>query len=254
MAQHSNSMGAQQGSELLLKRVVLKLSGEALMGEQPGDNINKEMLTHFAMEIKDALSLGVQVALVLGAGNIVRGTAFAGEHKPARIQGDYMGMLATIINSMALQSKLHILGVKTKLQTALSMDQVAQIYIREKAISGLESGRAVIFAGGTGNPYFTTDTAAALRASEVNADALLKGTNVPGVYTNDPKVNKDSVMLEHTNFLNVITKDLRVMDATAVTMCRDQDIPIYVFDIHTPGNLRKLLEGSKIGTRIDAHG
>lgn len=238
-----------------MKRVVLKLSGEALMGEKPGDNINADMLSHFAGEISQALNLGVQVAIVLGAGNIVRGTAFAKQnYNFGRIQGDYMGMLATIINSMALQSKLQHLGVTTRLQTAISMDQVAQIYIREKAISGLEDGRVVIFAGGTGNPYFTTDTAAALRAAEINADALLKGTNIDGVYTSDPNKDSESKLISHTNFNRVINERLEVMDATAFTMCRDQNIPINVFDIHTPGNLAKVLQGEKVGTRIDADG
>ena len=233
-----------------MKRVLLKLSGEALTGKEAGDNINAEMLEHFAKEIKSAIDLGVQVAIVLGAGNIVRGTAFANKHSLSRIQGDYMGMLATIINSMALQSKLQQVGITTRLQTAISMDQVAQIYIREKAISGLEDGRVVIFAGGTGNPYFTTDSAASLRCAEIGADALLKGTNIEGVYSGDP-AKKDSVLLKHTNFDRVIRDRLQVMDATAFTMCRDQNIPIYIFDIHTPGNLAKLLKGEQIGTRID---
>ena len=235
-----------------MKRILLKLSGEALMGEAPGDNINREMLEHFALEIKDALDMGVQVGLVLGAGNIVRGTAFAAKQQLNRIQGDYMGMLATIINSMALQSKLQDLGMSTRLQTSFSMDQVAQIYIREKAISGLEQGKVLIFAGGTGNPYFTTDTAAALRAAEIGADALLKGTNVAGLYTADPRKNKDSELVQHTTYLDVIANGLKVMDATAITMCQDTKTPIHVFDIHEPGNLRKLLEGKQLGTRIDS--
>ena len=238
-----------------MKRVLLKLSGEALMGEAPDDNINNDMLEHFASEIKDALSMDVQVAVVLGAGNIVRGSAFADSNKGGRIQGDYMGMLATIINSMALQGKLHEHGVDTRLQTALSMDQVAQIYIREKAISGLEDGKVLIFAGGTGNPYFTTDTAAALRAAEIEADALFKGTNVPGVYDKDPRKNNDSILIEHISFMDAITQRLEFMDTTALTMCRDQNIPIHVFDIHTKGNLKKVLdEGETVGTRIDSIG
>lgn len=222
------------------------------MGDAPGDNINREMLEHFALEIKDALALGVQVGLVLGAGNIVRGSAFASKQQLNRIQGDYMGMLATIINSMALQSKLQDLGMATRLQTSFSMDQVAQIYIREKAVSGLEQGKVLIFAGGTGNPYFTTDTAAALRAAEIGADALLKGTNVDGLYTADPRANKDSKLIRHTSYLEVISGGLKVMDATAITMCQDTNTPIHIFDIHKRGNLQKLLKGEQIGTRIDA--
>lgn len=238
-----------------LRRVLLKLSGEALMGEAVGDNISNDMLEHFTLEIKGALSAGVQVAVVVGAGNIVRGSAFADSHKLGRIQGDYMGMLATIINSMALQGRLQDHGVDTRLQTALSMDQVAQIYIREKAISGLEDGKALIFAGGTGNPYFTTDTAAALRAAEIQADALLKGTNVPGVYDRDPRSSEDSKLIERLSFMEAITQRLEFMDTTAITMCRDQDIPIHVFDIHSRGNLMKVIEGDKgVGTRIDASG
>ena len=224
------------------------------MGEAPGDNINDAMLDHFVSETKDALSMGVQVAIVLGAGNIVRGSAFADTHKAGRIQGDYMGMLATIINSMALQGRLQDHGVNTRLQTALSMDQVAQIYIREKAVSGLEDGKVLIFAGGTGNPYFTTDTAAALRAAEIQADALLKGTNVPGVYDKDPRKNTDGKLIDRMTFMDAITQRLEFMDTTALTMCRDQDIPIHVFDIHSKGNMRSVLEGDKVGTRIDSTG
>lgn len=237
-----------------MKRILLKLSGEALMGTKPGDNINAGMLTHFANEINSAIEMGVQVAVVLGAGNIVRGSAFAEDHNFGRIQGDHMGMLATIINSMALQSKLQQTGTNTRLQTAISMDQLAQIYIREKAISGLKDGRVVIFAGGTGNPYFTTDTAAALRCAEIGADALLKGTNTEGLFTGDPKKDPTSELLTHTSFTRVINDRLEVMDATAFTMCRDQNIPVHIFNIHKPGNLAKLLKGEQIGTRIDADG
>lgn len=237
-----------------MKRVLLKLSGEALMGTKPGDNINSERLLHFATEIKHAIELGVEVAIVLGAGNIVRGSAFAEANAFGRIQGDHMGMLATIINSMALQSKLEHIGMSTRLQTAIAMDQMAQIYIREKAISALSNKRVVIFAGGTGNPYFTTDTAAALRCAEINADALIKGTNIDGLYTSDPQKNPDSELIRYTNFSRVINDQLAVMDATAFTMCRDQKIPVHVFNIHTPGNLGRLLQGEEIGTRIDIDG
>lgn len=235
-----------------MRRVLLKLSGEALMGkEKPGDNINSVMLAHFANEIAEARSMGIQLAVVLGAGNIVRGSAFAEENNFGRIQGDYMGMLATVINSMALQSKLQDIGITTRLQTAVSMDQLAQIYIREKAVSGLEDGRVVIFAGGTGNPFFTTDTAAALRAAEIKADALLKGTNIDGIYTGDPEKDKNCELIERTTFNRVINDRLAVMDATAFTMCRDQGIPINIFNIHKAGNLAKVLRNERIGTRID---
>lgn len=233
-----------------MKRVLLKLSGEALMCKDTNLSIKQEMLEHFATEVKDAHSMGVQIALVVGAGNIIRGKTFAGSNQETRIQGDYMGMLATIINSMALRSKMQDLGLDVRLQSALSMDQVAQLYIRDKALSGLEEGKILIFAGGTGNPYFTTDTAAALRASEINADALLKGTNVDGVYDKDPNLHKDSKLIEQASFLDVISQELQVMDATAIAMCKEQNIPIRVFDIHKRGNLRKVLEGEQLGTTI----
>ena len=221
------------------------------MGDDLSESINPKMLEHFATEIKGIHELGIQIAIVVGAGNIIRGKSFGAKNKESRIQGDYMGMLATIINSMALKSKLQDVGIEVRLQSALSMDQVAQLYIRDKAISGLEEGKILIFAGGTGNPYFTTDTAAALRASEINADALLKGTNVDGVYTSDPKINADSKLIKETTFMNVITEDLKVMDATAITMCRDQNIAIHVFDIHQKGNLKKVVQGEEVGTKIN---
>lgn len=237
-----------------MKRVLLKLSGEALMCKDTGLSIKQEMLDHFAAEVKDAHSMGVQIALVVGAGNIIRGKTFAGANEETRIEGDYMGMLATIINSMALRSKMQSHGLDVRLQSALSMDQVAQLYIRDKALSGLEEGKILIFAGGTGNPFFTTDTAAALRASEINADALLKGTNVDGVYDKDPNQHVDSTLIKHASFLDVISQELQVMDATAITMCKDQNIPIRVFNIHEPGNLRKVLAGERLGTTISAAG
>ncbi|MBF2734599.1 MAG: UMP kinase [Betaproteobacteria bacterium AqS2] len=237
-----------------MKRVLLKLSGEALMCKDTNLSIKQEMLDHFATEVKDAHSMGVQIALVVGAGNIIRGKTFAGANEETRIEGDYMGMLATIINSMALRSKMQSHGLDVRLQSALSMDQVAQLYIRDKALSGLEEGKILIFAGGTGNPFFTTDTAAALRASEINADALLKGTNVDGVYDKDPNEHADSKLIKEASFLDVINKELQVMDATAITMCKDQNIPIRVFNIHEPGNLRKVLAGEQLGTTISAAG
>ena len=234
------------------QRIVLKLSGEALMDER-GDNIGASMLVYFASEIKSILDKGIQVSIVLGAGNIVRGAVLAEQFKPSRAEADYMGMLGTVINSMALRISLREIGVNSRLYSAVAMDQVSQIYIREKVISSMREGRVVILAGGTGNPYFTTDTAAALRAAELNADVLLKGTNVTGVFTGDPNKTKGSKMLDHLTFSEVINLRLRIMDATAFTMCRDQNIPIHVFDIHKPGNLHRVLCGEKIGTRIDAN-
>ncbi len=233
-----------------LKRIILKLSGEALIDKQ-GDNIGASMLIHFAKEIKSVLDIGIQVAIVLGAGNIVRGSVFADQFKPSRTEADYMGMLATVINSMALRISLREISVSSRLYSAVAMDQVSQIYIRDKVISSMNEGRVVILAGGTGNPYFTTDTAAALRAAELQADILLKGTNVSGVFTSDPNKNEDSKMLSHITFSEAIERRLNVMDATAFTMCRDQNIPVHVFDIHMPGNLHRILSGEKIGTRID---
>lgn len=237
-----------------MRRVVLKISGEALQNSSAGDNISSRMLDHMAREISAALALGLQIAVVVGGGNIVRGKFFSEKSGYPRIEGDYMGMLATVINSMALQCALNNKGIDCRLHSALAMDQVAQQYIKEKAMAALKKGRVVLFAGGTGNPFFSTDTAAALRASEIDADLLLKGTKVEGVYTTDPMRNSDSEMVAHTSFDRVIRDRLDVMDATAITMCRDQNIPIHVFNFFTPGNLARVLRCADVGTRIDATG
>ena len=233
------------------RRIVLKLSGEALLGDEPGDNFSVASLQHLVAEVRSAQELGVEMAMIFGGGNIVRGSAYSKSSGTSRVQGDYMGMLATVINAMAMQGALQAAGIETRLHTAVEMDQLAQLYIRQKAISALNKGRIVLFAGGSGNPFFTTDTAAALRASEIGADLLLKGTKVAGVYTKDPIKNPDSDLIEHASFDQVIRDKFEVMDATAITMCRAQNIPIHVFDIFKAGNLRKLLAGEKIGTRID---
>ncbi len=233
---------------------MLKLSGETLLGDEQGDNFSIVQLRHLVEEIRSAQELGVQLALVIGGGNIVRGSAFAERSGISRVQGDYMGMLATVINSMALQGALLAAGIDCRLQTAVSMEQVAQLYIRQKAVASLAQGKVVLFAGGSGNPFFTTDTAAALRAAEIKADILLKGTKVAGVYTGDPNKDPNCKMLHNASFDQVIREKLEVMDATALTMCRSQNIPIHVFDIFVAGNLRRLLAGERIGTRIDESG
>ena len=233
------------------RRIVLKLSGEALLGEEPGENFSVASLQHLVEEIDSAIKMDVEMALIFGGGNILRGSTYSKTSGTSRVQGDYMGMLATVINAMAMQGALQAAGIETRLHTAVAMEQLAQPYIRQKAISSLNKGMVVLFAGGSGNPFFTTDTAAALRASEIGADLLLKGTKVAGVYTKDPAKNPDSELIEHASFDRVIRENLEVMDATAITMCRAQNIPIHVFDIFRAGNLRKLLAGERIGTRID---
>ena len=205
-------------------------------------------------EIESAVKLNVEIAVVLGGGNIVRGCAFSTHSGFSRIQGDNMGMLATIINAMALQGALQSKGIPCRLHSALAMDQIAQQYIREKAVAALCRGQVVLFAGGTGNPFFTTDTAAALRASEIHADMLLKGTKVAGVYTADPLRYKDSKIVERTSFDRVINDRLEIMDASAITMCRAQNIPVHVFNIFESGNLARVLNDEQVGTRIDLNG
>lgn len=232
------------------RRVVLKLSGEALMGDQ-GFGIAPGMIKFVADEIGAMVSLGVQVAVVVGGGNIFRGIA-ASSFDMDRASADHMGMLATVINSMALQSALEELDVYTRLQTAIKMEQIAEPYIRRKAVRHLEKGRVVIFGAGTGNPYFTTDTAASLRAIEIEADVILKGTRVDGIYSADPEKNQDAVKYDKISFSEVYEKGLNVMDLTAFTLCNENKLPIVVFDMNTPGNLKEVVMGSEqVGTLVE---
>jgi len=230
------------------KRVLLKLSGETLMGDQ-SFGIHPQQLSHYANEIKSIADSGIEVAIVIGGGNIFRGLQ-AEATGIEKVQGDYMGMLATVINGMALQSALEHHGLYTRLISAIEMKSIAEPYIRRRAIRHLEKGRVVIFSAGTGNPYFTTDSAAALRANEINADVILKGTRVDGIYTADPEKNKDAVKIDRISFAKVIKDGLAVMDMTAFTLCQENNLPIIVFDVNTPGNLKRLIDGENIGTLV----
>lgn len=230
------------------KRILLKLSGEALMGNQQ-HGIDPLRLTEYTNEIKQVVDKGVQVAIVVGGGNIFRGIHGANKGFD-RVQGDYMGMLATIINSMALQGELEKQGMKAKLLSGLAIDPIAESMSRSKAIEYLESGKVVIIAGGTGNPFFTTDTAAVLRAVEIKADVVLKGTRVDGVYTADPEKDLNANKYDTISFSEVYEMNLNVMDLTAITMCKENNLPIVVFNMNIKGNLLRLLEGEKIGTLV----
>lgn len=231
-----------------MKRVVVKLSGEALAGSlQSG--ISPEVVDYYAGEVKQVVELGTEVALVVGSGNIWRGRQ--GYTKGMdRATADYMGMLATVINALALQDGLENHGLESRVQTAIEMRQVAEPYIRRRAIRHLEKGRVVIFAAGTGNPYFTTDTTAALRAAEIEADAILMQKEVGGVFDSDPKLNPNARKFDQISYLDVIRLGLQVMDSTAVTLCKDNDIPLAVFDMSTPGNLARVVKGERIGTLV----
>ena len=237
-------------SEAAFQRVMLKLSGEAFAG-QDGDPIDGKVAEFVAHEIVDARSLGVDIAVVVGGGNIWRGLTGAGAGMD-RAQADYMGMLATVMNALALQDTLERLGQPTRVQSAIHMSQVAEPYIRRRAIRHLEKGRVVIFAGGTGNPFFTTDTAAALRAVEVEADAMLRGTHsgVDGLYTDDPRTNPEATLIRELTYLDVLNRGLRAMDSTAITLCMDNALPIIMFDLLGKGNVRSILEGNPIGTVV----
>jgi uridylate kinase len=232
------------------KRIMLKLSGESLMGTQKY-GIEATMLFHYAKQIKELVAMGVEVAVVIGGGNIFRGLQ-AAQSGIDRVQGDYMGMLATVINGMALQSALETEGVFTRLISAIKMDQIAEPYIRRRAVRHLEKGRVVLFSGGTGNPYFTTDSAAALRANEVSADVILKGTRVDGIYNADPEKDPNATKFEHLTFSQAISLGLGVMDMTAFTICQENNVPIIVFDVNDPDNLRRIVLGEKVGTLVDA--
>lgn len=231
------------------KRVLLKLSGEALMGKKQF-GIDNDRLGQYASEIKEIVESGIELAIVIGGGNIFRGVQ-AELGGMDRVQGDYMGMLATMINSLSLQSALESRGVKTRLQSAIKMEAIAEPFIRRKAIRHLEKGRVVIFGAGTGNPYFTTDTAASLRAVEVEADVILKGTRVDGVYTADPEKDPTAVKYDRITFDQVYEKGLKVMDMTAITLCNENKLPIIVFDMNREGNLNRVVSGESIGTLVD---
>jgi len=229
-------------------RVLLKLSGESLAGQQ-GYGIDPDTITAIAAEIREVVDQGVQLALVIGGGNIFRGLA-ASSRGMDRASADYMGMLATMINSLAMQDALEKAGVATRVQSAIAMQEVAEPYIRRRAMRHLEKGRVVIFGAGTGNPYFTTDTAASLRAMEINAQVILKGTKVDGVYSADPKKERDAVKFSSLTYIDVLNKGLQVMDATATSLCMDNKLPIIIFDLTTPGNIKKVISGEEIGTIV----
>jgi len=232
------------------KRVVLKISGEGFCRER-GNGIDNDQLISIAEQFRTINELGVEFAVVVGGGNFIRGHDVA-RKGISRATGDYMGMLATVINALALMDALESLGVVTRVQTAIRMTDVAEPYIRRRAIRHLEKGRIVILAAGTGNPYFSTDTTAALRATEINADILLKGTKVDGVYSADPVTHPDAVRYETLTYMDVLKRDLRVMDATAVTLCRENALPILVFDLMKPGNVERVIRGETIGTLVSA--
>ncbi|MFD1293269.1 UMP kinase [Lutibacter holmesii] len=231
------------------KRILLKLSGEALMGERQ-HGIDPKRLAEYAEEIKTIVNQGLEVAVVIGGGNIFRGVAGA-SNGIDRVQGDYMGMLATAINGLALQSAIEATGIKTRLLTAIKMEQVAEPFIKRRAVRHLEKGRVVIFGCGTGNPYFTTDTAAVLRAIEIGAEVILKGTRVDGIYNVDPETNKDAVKFDTITYKEVMDKGLKIMDMTAFALSQENDLPIIVFDMNTQGNLEKVISGKNIGTLVD---
>jgi len=240
--------GAQPSDRPAWRRVLLKLSGEALMGSQPF-GIDERVVATIADEIRDVHSLGVQVSVVVGGGNIIRGLA-ASHRGIDRVTGDYMGMLATVINGLALQDAMEKRSVPTRVQTAIDIREVAEPFIRRRAMRHLEKNRVVIFAAGTGNPYFTTDSAAALRANEIHAEILLKATKVDGLYTADPEKDPHAVLLPEVTYQEVLEKDLKVMDTAAISLCRDNGIPIAIFNMMTPGNIRRVVCGEKVGSVV----
>lgn len=230
------------------KRILLKLSGESLMGEKQY-GIDEKRLGEYASQIFEIAAMGVQIGIVIGGGNIFRGLSGASKGFD-RVQGDQMGMLATVINSLALNSALQALGAKSRVLTAIRMEPVGEFYSKQKAIDGLERGEVVIISAGTGNPFFTTDTASSLRAIEIEANVMLKGTRVDGIYTADPEKDKSAVKFEEITYDEIYNRSLKVMDSTATTMCKENNMPIYVFDMDTPGNLKKVMMGDKIGTLV----
>ena len=230
------------------KRILLKLSGEALLGKN-SYGIDNERLLDYAKEIKELHSIGIEIAIVIGGGNIYRGLSGA-QNGIDRVQADYMGMLATVINGLALQNALESIDTPTRLQTAIKMESIAEPFIKRKATRHLEKGRVVIFGSGTGNPYFTTDSAAVLRAIEINANVILKGTRVDGIYNEDPEKNKKAIKFDDISFEETIKKGLKIMDTTAFTLSKENKLPIIVFDINIQGNLTKVVSGEKVGTRV----
>ena len=230
------------------KRILLKLSGEALLGKQ-STGVDPDVANYIADEIKSLADLKIQIGIVIGGGNIFRGMEASAKGMD-RTTADYMGMLATVINSLALQSALEMRGLPTRVQSSIEMREIAEPFIQRRAIRHLEKGRIVIFAGGTGNPYFSTDTAASLRAMEIRADVIMKATKVDGVYDADPVKNKSAVMFKKISYIDVLTKNLKVMDSTAITLCRDNSLPIVVFNLQKKGNIRKVICGKKIGTYV----
>lgn len=235
---------------MIYKRILLKLSGESLMGEKQY-GIDENRLTAYASQIAEIAAMGVQVGIVIGGGNIFRG--LSGTSKGVdRVLGDQMGMLATVINGLALNSALQSVGVKSKVLTAIRMEPVGEFYSKQKAIAALENGEVVILSAGTGNPFFTTDTGSSLRAIEIEADVMLKGTRVDGVYTADPEKDPNAVKFDEITYDEIYNRNLKVMDLTATTMCKENNMPIYVFDMDTPGNLKKVMLGEKIGTLVKA--
>jgi len=230
------------------KRILLKLSGEALLGKQ-STGVDPDVANYIASEIKSLADLKIQIGIVIGGGNIFRGIEASAKGMD-RTTADYMGMLATVINSLALQSALEMRGLPTRVQSSIEMREIAEPFIQRKAVRHLEKGRIVIFAGGTGNPYFSTDTAASLRAMEIRADVIMKATKVDGVYNADPVKNKSAVMFKKISYIEVLTKNLKVMDSTAITLCRDNSLPIIVFNLQKKGNIRGAICGKKIGTYV----
>ncbi len=234
---------------MIYKRILLKLSGEALLGERQY-GIDPVRINQYAKEIESIIKLGVEVAIVIGGGNIFRGVS-AASNGMDRVQGDYMGMLATVINGLALQSALEEIKIQTRLQTAIKIEAVAEAYIKRKAVRHLEKGRVVIFGGGTGNPFFTTDSAAVLRAIEINADVILKGTRVDGIFDSDPEQNINATMFDDISFDTALDKNLKIMDSTAFTLSKENNLPIVVFNMNKKGNLKDILSGKKIGTKVN---
>jgi uridylate kinase len=232
----------------IYERILLKLSGEALMGEHDY-GVDPYTINRIAGEIKEVHSLGVQCSIVVGGGNLFRGLALSAKGMD-RASADYMGMLATVMNALALQDALEKQGLYTRVMSAIEMHEVAEPFIRRRAIRHVEKGRVVIFAAGTGNPYFTTDSAAALRALEIKADAILKATKVDGVYTDDPNTNASATMFDHITYLDVIQRDLKVMDTSAISLCRERNLPIHVFNLNRPGNIVRVVIGERIGTVV----
>ncbi len=235
-------------SQPIFRRVLLKLSGEALQGDE-GYGISPPVLESIASQVKDIADLGLELAIVIGGGNIFRGVRASAQGMD-RASADYMGMLATVINAMALQDALEAQGLDTRVLTAIEMQEIAEPYIRRRAMRHLEQSRVVIFGAGTGNPYFTTDTAASLRAMEIHADVILKATKVDGVYDKDPMKHADAVKFDQLSYLDVLQRDLNVMDSTAISLCRDNNLPIVVFNLNERGNIRRVVTGDKIGTIV----